>query len=110
MDERDMRGVSHYEMFPDMPERWKEIHCRALAGEVLRDENDRFERADGSVKWLRWEVRPWRDGAGAIAGLMAFTEDITDRRAGRRLAAQTEELSRQAAELIASQQALEEQA
>ncbi len=80
MGERDMRGVSHYKMFPEMPERWKEVHRRALAGEVLRDENDHFERADGSVKWLRWEVRPWRDGAGTIAGILAFTEDITERK------------------------------
>ncbi|MFY9948278.1 MAG: PAS domain S-box protein [Candidatus Sulfotelmatobacter sp.] len=110
MDERDMRGVSHYEMFPDMPERWKEVHRRALGGEVLRHENDRFDRADGSVKWLRWEVRPWRDGAGAIAGILAFTEDITERKeAHDRLAAQADELSLQAEKLIASQEAVEAQ-
>ena len=110
MDEREMRGVSHYEAFPEIPARWKEIHRRALAGEVLREENDRFDRADGSVKWIRWEVRPWRDGAGAIAGILAFTEDITERKlAEDRLAGQAEELSRQTEELLRSQSALEAQ-
>jgi PAS domain S-box-containing protein len=80
MGESHVRGVSHYEMFPEIPERWKQIHRRALGGEVVRNENDHFKRGDGSVKWLRWEVRPWRDGTGAIAGILAFTEDITERK------------------------------
>jgi PAS domain S-box-containing protein len=110
LGERDMRGVSHYEVFPEIPARWKEVHRRALAGEVLRHEDDRFDRADGSMKWLRWEVRPWRDGAGAIAGILAFTEDITERKQAQdRLAEQAEELARQAEELAASQKALEAQ-
>ncbi len=78
--ERELSGLSHYEVFPDIPERWKSIHRRALAGEVLRDDNDRFDRADGSVQWLRWEVRPWYDASGDIAGIVIFREDITERK------------------------------
>jgi len=40
---RDVRGVSHYEVFTEAPERWKEAHRRGLAGEGVRVENDRFE-------------------------------------------------------------------
>ncbi|MBE2214102.1 MAG: PAS domain S-box protein [Opitutaceae bacterium] len=70
-------GRSHYEIFPETPGRWREFYRRGLAGEVLREEADLFDRDDGRRQWLRWEIRPWRDGAGAVGGIAVFSEDIT---------------------------------
>jgi PAS domain S-box-containing protein len=80
LGDRNLIGMSHYDIFPSITESWKKVHQRGLAGEVVRAENDRFERSDGSVQWLRWEVRPWRDPTGDIAGIVIFTEDITARK------------------------------
>ncbi len=74
---RDLIGLSYYEMFPGIAEKWKAIHRRALAGEILRGDEDLFERADGSAKWIRWEVRPWHDAAGDVGGIVIFSDDIT---------------------------------
>jgi diguanylate cyclase (GGDEF)-like protein/PAS domain S-box-containing protein len=79
LGDRNIIGVSHYDLFPEIPERWKKIHRRCLAGEVIRAEEDHFERADGTVQWLRWEVRPWHKGDGSIGGVIFFSEDITER-------------------------------
>ncbi|WP_283811665.1 PAS domain S-box protein [Bradyrhizobium sp. UNPF46] len=77
---RDLRGLSHYEVFPEIPERWRAIHRRALAGETLHADEDSFTRSDGRLQWLRWEVRPWFDALGNIGGVAFLTEDITDRK------------------------------
>jgi len=72
-------GHSHYEVFPGLPERWKEIHRRGLAGETLRAEEDPWDREDGTI-WLRWEIRPWQSLDGVPAGILIFSEDITHRK------------------------------
>lgn len=79
LGDAELRGLSHYEVFPEIPDRWKELHHRGLAGEVLQAEQDRFERMDGSVQWLRWAIRPWYETKGSIGGIVIFSEDITDR-------------------------------
>ncbi len=80
LDREGVIGRSHYEVFPEIPDRWKDLHRKALAGEVLRSENDLFVRRDGSVHWVRWEIRPWGSGEGKSGGIVIFTEDITERK------------------------------
>ena len=79
-------GRSDYDVFPDSPQRWKDTHAHCLAGAVESSEEDYYQRADGTIQWLRWEVRPWRRPGGSVGGIIIFTEDIT----GKKLA--TEEI------------------
>ncbi len=79
--ESEIIGRSHYELVPDMPERWKEAHRRGMAGERQYADEDRFERAGGTVEWSRWEVIPWRAGDGSVGGIVLFAEDVTQRKA-----------------------------
>ena len=78
--DREIIGKSHYEIFPEVPQRWKEIHQRVLAGAVERCDEDSFPRADGTTDWLQWEVRPWHNAAGEIGGVIFFTQLITARK------------------------------
>ncbi|MFW5717906.1 MAG: PAS domain S-box protein [Spirochaetota bacterium] len=73
----EVLGRNHYEVFPHIPEKWREAHRRALAGEALRSEDDFFIREDGSVEYLRWECRPWYEAGGAIGGIILYTEQLT---------------------------------
>jgi PAS domain S-box-containing protein len=83
LGEQDLIGRSHYEVFPEIPERWKKIHLRCLAGAVEECDEDPFPRADGKVDWVRWEVHPWRHGNGEIQGIVIFSEQITERKLAR---------------------------
>jgi diguanylate cyclase (GGDEF)-like protein/PAS domain S-box-containing protein len=77
---REILGRSHYEIFPEIPPRWVTAHRRALGGETLKNDEDPFERADGSMQWIRWEARPWLTGTAHIGGIVIFSEDITARK------------------------------
>ena len=92
LGDQDLVGRSHYEVFPETPEGWKEVHRRCLAGAVEVHDDDSFVRTDGSTDWLRWEVRPWRNARNEIGGIIMFTEVITERKRAeeehRRLVAQ----------------------
>src|SRR5262245_30347241 len=80
LEGQDLIGRSHYEVFPDLPERWREAHRRILAGAVERCDEDSYVAADGSLGWLQWESLPWRTVNGEIGGLMLFTQVITARK------------------------------
>jgi len=75
----DPLGQSHYEQFPELPERWKEVHRRALAGEVLQADADPFIRAAGRIQYLKWEARPWQTAGGDIGGILIAIEEVTSR-------------------------------
>ena len=76
---RDLKGLGHYDVFPEVGEDWKAIHRRCLAGARESREEDPFPRGDGSEDIVRWAVQPWRKGNGDVGGLTMFTEVITDR-------------------------------
>lgn len=79
LGDKVLRGLSHYEVFPDLPEHFRAMHRRGLAGEVVGETEQRYARADGRVHWVRWDIRPWFGGSG-LGGIILFTEDISERK------------------------------
>jgi len=46
LSDQDIIGRSHYEIFPEIPERWKKVHQNSLAGAIEQYEEDPFPRLD----------------------------------------------------------------
>lgn len=73
----ELTGLSHYDVFPEIGEEWKRIHRECLQGAINTCDEASFLRADGSVQWITWDVRPWYISKHIIGGLLMYTSDIT---------------------------------
>jgi PAS domain S-box-containing protein len=71
---------SHYEIFPEVPERWRQSHQRCLAGAIEKCDDDLFVRADGTQQWMSWEIHPWYTATDEIGGIVIFSIDVTNRK------------------------------
>jgi PAS domain S-box-containing protein len=80
LSDQSIIGKSHYDLFPELPERIKASHRQALSGEKLHKEEDQFIRADGSVQWLTWEALPWYTADHEVGGIVIMSEEITKRK------------------------------
>ena len=77
MEGQKIIGRSHYDIFPEIGKDWKANHQKCLNGKVDICAEAPFKRADGSIQWIYWDVRPWYDSEGEIGGLLMHTGDIT---------------------------------
>lgn len=78
VDPQNIIGRSHYDVFPEIGADWKSLHQQCLAGEVLHRDADPFPRADGSIDYVTWEIRPWYEKDDQIGGIIMFTQVVTD--------------------------------
>lgn len=71
-------GVCHYDIFPNIPDTWKEAHRKGLRGETVGHNHDEFYSKVGKKEWLSWEIKPWYDELHLIGGIIIYTRIITD--------------------------------
>jgi PAS domain S-box-containing protein len=69
LGDKNIVGLSHYDVFPEIGDSWKKLHARCLEGEELRSPEDPFLRIDGSTDWVQWELcPPSRENDGSATG------------------------------------------
>ncbi|MBE9041592.1 PAS domain S-box protein, partial [Oscillatoriales cyanobacterium LEGE 11467] len=78
LQDEQLIGRSHYELFPDLPETWIEADRRALAGDVISSPEESWNRADGSTLYLRRAIQPWYASEGEIGGIAIVTQVINE--------------------------------
>ncbi|WP_183564141.1 PAS domain S-box protein [Mucilaginibacter sp. SP1R1] len=70
-------GTVHEHIFPELKSKLKDVYRSSLNGEVNKCDEELVEKADGSVVWIRWDIRPWYNYKNVIGGLLICTEDIS---------------------------------
>ncbi len=76
-----------YDVFPNIPERRKEIYRNALEGIPYKNTDEIVMREEYEhAQHYNWEVRPWRLPDGTIGGIIIFSQNISE------LVAKNEEL------------------
>ena len=80
LKQKNIVGQNHYDIFPEIKKnkQWLDDHKRALSGEELSSDRDKFVRDDGSIQWISWKILPWYDEPGEVGGLIMYTADITN--------------------------------
>ena len=77
LEGEDLIGRNHYEVFPDIPERWKQRPCPV----PCRRRRTNRRRIDDPPRrthdLLHVGGMPWRTPDGEIGGLIVYSQDIT---------------------------------
>ncbi len=88
---KNVIGLHHYDVIPDIPEKWREVHKKALMGIVSSADEDIYYKSDGSVEWTQWECRPWYNAENEVGGFIIYTEKITERKKNEKAIKESEE-------------------
>jgi light-regulated signal transduction histidine kinase (bacteriophytochrome) len=94
-------GKCHYEITPQQPQEWREIHARGLAGETVSCKAEKIIGFSENPIWMEWIVHPWYTPNKLIGGIIIYVNNVTDQINSE------EKLNATIAELTRSNQALE---
>lgn len=100
LENENIIGKSHYEVFPAISDDWRAIHKRCLLGFTAKNEQELFIHPTGRKSWIRWEVKPWYSSENEIGGIILFSEDISERKAAEEIIAENEKKFRSLVERI----------
>lgn len=84
-------GKNHYEVVPNLHERWRQAHKAGLAGESLSATSDPWTDPNGHTVWLDWAIEPWLKPDGHRGGIILMCKDVTEERLIRNSLAESEE-------------------
>jgi PAS domain S-box-containing protein len=79
-----VEGRSHFEVFPACATERRDQYARVLAGETLSGNADALRHPDGTIDYVRWSFRPWRDEDDQVAGVVITSEFVTAEMEDRR--------------------------
>ena len=93
---KSLVGLSHYDLHPDIPDRWKAVHRAVMNGEFHTADDDRWVDSERQERWICWAAYPWTDEVGGIGGVILSAEEVTAQRRSEAALRESEEKFRNA--------------
>ncbi|TKB96369.1 PAS domain S-box protein [Pedobacter cryophilus] len=78
LKDKEIIGVSHFEVFPHITDEWKAVFARCLKGDIEKDDEYLRKVEGADDQYLQFEIRPWYKFDATVGGVMIFTQDITE--------------------------------
>ncbi|MCX2429268.1 MULTISPECIES: PAS domain S-box protein [unclassified Pedobacter] len=76
--EGNIKGLSYYDVFPNLSDERKAVHQEVLNGRVVKKEEDVYvDVKTNTPNHISWEMRPWFKADNSIGGMMIFTHNIS---------------------------------
>ena len=75
---RDVIGMSLFELFKDISKSWKKDLNRLIKGKAMLSGVENFYDSQNNEKWFEWVNVPWYDKQENIIGVIIQTKDISD--------------------------------
>jgi signal transduction histidine kinase len=79
IEDIELIGKCHYDIFPRVPQKWKDAHKRCLKGVVEACEEDLLVTKKSGNLFIDWVITPWYDGNDKIGGLILFAEIVNEK-------------------------------
>ncbi|WP_170309752.1 PAS domain S-box protein [Mucilaginibacter xinganensis] len=77
LSEEYLIGGCHEQIFAKLNLNLKKVYTSSLNGAINNGDEELIKKADGTVAWMKWDIRPWYNYKNEIGGLLIFTEDIS---------------------------------
>jgi len=78
LENQDLRGKNYYEIMPDLPQHWQEIHQKVLQGNIEANNENIWPRANGKNLFLRWAMHPWYHLDHSVGGIIMASQVINE--------------------------------
>lgn len=78
LEGQSLLGRCHYDVFSDLKDEWKDIYQQALQGKSISQNEDKWEREDGSIFYSRWAIQPWYTLDNKVGGIVIVVVRIDE--------------------------------
>lgn len=77
-DSSNIIGLNHYDLYPNLPVRWRKKFEAALKGKTQYIRREYYQITEEIGSWFNADISPWKTEEGKVGGIIIHTETIDE--------------------------------